>query len=134
MMKSIVFYCETDSLRSWRALRWLLFVAMHITTALLHLINLHHSTKNLRERSLCTPLSWQVSQMLIKMMFVQSWKLVRVMDNVDCKTDSLRSWRALCFIVKQIAWMKSIVMIVICCNVDHNSFVTSNQFTALKKP
>ena len=32
-------------------------------------------------------------------------------------------------IVRQIALiMKSIVMIVICCNADHNSFVTFNQF------
>ena len=51
MMRSIVFYCETDSLNSWRALRWLLFVAMHITTALSHLINLQHLKKNLGKRS-----------------------------------------------------------------------------------
>ena len=37
---------------------WLLFFAMQFTTALSHLINLHHSKKNLVERSLCADTTW----------------------------------------------------------------------------
>ena len=53
-------------------------------------------------------------------------------DDVCAKLKTCRVMIML--IVRQIALiMKSIVMIVICCNADHNSFVTSNQFTSFKE-